>query len=287
MSTELNYQMNYGTMNVSPTPARTDASAPLFASEDGVVASLSNNECIFQMRRNGDTHVMTYQVLQALDQCREFRTFDEHIARIQTTISGLQTQRENVQRVLQSLVDRGLLVSDRAFLDRLASAPPSAPAPAPRAVFIRACNRPAELERLLRSLADYERRFRASRRYVLLDDSTNVAAANRHRDLLREFARSTGCVVTYLGTAEQSRLVERLAKAVPASAKTLPSVLLRSDAQHDFGGGRTWNLALLLAAGSRLVLLDDDNSLPLRRPDGQRDGINPDPSAPAYTQFYR
>lgn len=287
MSTELNYQINYGTMNVSPEPARPDPAAPLFASEDGVVASLSNSECIFQTRRTGDTHVMTYQVLQALDQCREFRTLDEHIARIQTTISGLQTQRDNVQRVLQSLVDRGLLVSDRAFLDRLAAAPPSAAAPAPRAVFIRACNRPAELERLLRSLADYERRFRASRRYVLLDDSTDVAAANRHRDLLREFARSTGCVLTYLGTAEQTRLVERLAKAVPQSAKTLPSLLLRSDAPRDFGGGRTWNLALLLAAGSRLVLLDDDNCLPLRRPDGQRDGINPDPSAPAYTQFYR
>ncbi|HEY6893413.1 MAG TPA: hypothetical protein VI258_04545, partial [Rhodanobacteraceae bacterium] len=112
-------------------------------------------------------------------------------------------------------------------------------------------------------------------------------AANRHRDLLREFARSTGSVLTYLGTAEQARLVERLAKAVPGSAKTLPSLLLRSETPRDFGGGRPWNLALLLAAGSRLVLLDDDNSLPLRRPEGQRDGINPDPSAPAYTQFYR
>src|SRR6476661_2064751 len=109
MSTELNYQINYRTMNVSPTPARTDASAPLFASEDGVVASLSNNECIFQMRRNGDTHVMTYQVLQALDQCREFRPSDGHIARIRTTISGLQPRRENVQRGLRSLDDRGLL----------------------------------------------------------------------------------------------------------------------------------------------------------------------------------
>src|SRR5690349_23635513 len=224
MTTELDYRIDFGTVNPAMPQPRIDPDAPLFASEDGVVASLSNNECIFQTRRTGDTHVMTYQVLQALDQCREFRTLDEHIARIQTTIAGLQTQRDNVQRVLQSLADRGLLVSDRAFLDRLASAPPVAAAPAPRAVFIRACNRPAELERLLRSLADYERRFRASRRYVLLDDSTDMTAANRHRDLLREFARSTGSVLTYLGAAEQARLVERLAKGVPQGAKTLPSL---------------------------------------------------------------
>src|SRR6476620_11521826 len=123
MSTELNYQINYGTMNVSPAPARTDASAPLFASEDGVVASLSNNECIFQMRRTGDTHVMTYQVLQALDQCREFRSLDEHIARIQTTIPGLPTQQDGVRRVLESLGARGLLVADADFLRRLGAAP--------------------------------------------------------------------------------------------------------------------------------------------------------------------
>jgi hypothetical protein len=285
MNTELSYQINYGTVGAAAT-ARPDPNAPLFASEDGVVASLSNNECIFQMRRTGDSHVMTYQVLQALDQCREFRSLDEHVTRIQTTLSGLQTQRENVQRVLQSLIERGLLVSDRSFLGRLAAAP-AAPAPALRAVFIRACNRPHELERLLRSLSDYERRFRASRRYVLLDDSTEISAANRHRDLLREFARATGCELTYLGAPEQTRLVQRLAKAASGAARILPSLLLRPDDSSTFGGGRAWNLALLLAAGSRLVLLDDDNCLPLRRPDGQRVGINPDPSGTAFTRFYR
>jgi hypothetical protein len=287
MNTDLSYQINYGTVSAGTTPARPDPNAPLFASEDGVVASLSNSECIFQMRRTGESHVMTYQVLQALDQCREFRPLDEHVTRIQTTIAGLQTQRENVQRVLQSLIERGLLVSDQSFLDRLAAAPSTASMPAPRAVFIRACNRPHEVERLLRSLSDYERRFRASRRYVLLDDSTELAAANRHRDLLREFARATGCELTYLGAPEQTRLVQRLAKAVGGSAKALPSLLLRPDGSEEFGGGRAWNLALLLAAGSRLILLDDDNCLPLRRPDGQREGINPDPSGAAFTQFYR
>jgi len=286
MSTELNYRIDYGTLNPAPTPPRTDPEAPLFASEDGVVASLSNNECIFQTRRTGDTHVMTYQVLQALDQCREFRTLDEHVARIQTTIPGLQAQRDGVKRVLESLGARGLLVSDADFLRRLAVAPAATPASL-RAVFIRACDRPAQLERLLKSLAECERRFRTTRRYVLIDDSTSADAANRHRDLLREFARATGCKLTYLGAAEQARFVERLAKAVPNAAKVLPSLLLRSAEPNGFGGGRAWNLALLLSAGACMVLLDDDQCLPLRRPDDAREGIDPDPSAVAFTRFYR
>ena len=290
MSTELNDARDDGTVNRAAPATRTDPDAPLFASEDGVVASLSNNECIFQMRRTGDTHVMTYQVLQALDQCREFRSLDEHIARIQTTIPGLPTQQDGVRRVLESLGARGLLVSDADFLRRLGTAP-SVQAPSLRAVFIRACDRPAQLERLLKSLAECERRFRTTRRYVLIDDSTSADAANRHRDLLREFARATGCKLTYLGAAEQARFVERLAKAVPDAARMLPSMLLRapsaSASMPMFGGGRGWNLALLLSAGAALVLLDDDQCLPLRRPDDARDGIDPDPSAIAFTRFYR
>ena len=71
MSTQFDYQFSYAPQ--APATPRVDPNAPLFASEDGVVASLSNNECIFQVRRSGETHVMTYQVLQALDQTRQRR----------------------------------------------------------------------------------------------------------------------------------------------------------------------------------------------------------------------
>ncbi len=240
MSNEINYRIDYGTVNPAGPASRSDPDAPLFASEDGVVASLSNNECIFQMRRTGDTHVMTYQVLQAgRPQCREFRPLDEHVARVQTTIPGLQAHRDGVRRVLESLGARGLLVSDADFLRRLAAAP-AVETPTLRAVFIRACDRPAQLERLLKSLAECERRFRTTRRYVLIDDSVSSDAANRHRDLLREFARATGCKLTYLGIAEQTRFVERLAKAVPQAARVLPSMLVRSPMPAAFGGGRGW-----------------------------------------------
>ena len=97
-SSKQDFHINYGNVGSfgAPAPAppvRADPDAPMFASEDGLVASLSNSECIFQIKTSGETHVMTYQVLQALDQCRDFRSMDEHVARIMTTLSGGQVSR--------------------------------------------------------------------------------------------------------------------------------------------------------------------------------------------------
>ena len=283
MSTQFDYQITYP---ATPTPARIDPAAPLYASEDGVVASLSNNECVFQVKRTGDTHVMTYQVLQALDQTRPFRSLDEHVERVMTSIPGLAGQREGVMRVFDGLVKRGLLVSARDFVQRCASAAARTPA-ALRGVFIRACDRPDQLSHLLTSLADYERRHRANRHYVVIDDSSSRDAANSHRDLLREFARATGCKLTYIGATESRRLIERLARAVPTAASALLHLALGDDTAGRFGGGRAWNLMLLLSAGARAVLLDDDHRLPLRRLDEVRSGLDPDSSHYGTTRFFR
>ena len=83
MENTLNYQFNYPAPPLQAPVPKPDPNAPAFASEDGLVASLSSQECVFQMRRTGDTHVMTFQVLQAMDQCREFRSLDEHAAKHQ------------------------------------------------------------------------------------------------------------------------------------------------------------------------------------------------------------
>jgi hypothetical protein len=286
METTLNYQITYPAAGSAPV-FKPDPTAPVYASEDGRVASLSSQECIFLVKRSGEPHVMTFQVLQALDLCREFRTLDEHAGRIQSTIAGLAGKRDDIRRVLEGLVQRQLLVSDDAFIDRLRSAPVRTPAPM-RGVFIRACDRPAQLANLLRSLADYERRHRANRRYVVIDDSVLPAHINEQRDLLREFARTTGCKANYVGAAERSKIVEKFAKALPRSKDTLAQLLLREVHPHAqrFGGGRGWNLALLLSAGARFALIDDDERVPLRRFDSVRKGLDPNPNSGVQARFF-
>lgn len=286
MTTTLTYQATYPAHPlVRPTRA-PDPNAPLFASEDGTVASLSSQECIFRVKRNGQTHVMTFQVLQALDQCREFRTLDEHAARIESTITGLSGKREDIRRVLESLTQRDLLVSDQGFIERLAHAPAHAQSSL-RGVFIRACDRPEQLAQLLSSLTDYERQHRAGRRYIVIDDSSLPASANAQRDLLREFARTTGCTVNYVGASERAKLAERFSKAVPQAKAGIAPLLLRdTQAKFErFGGGRGWNTAQLLSAGGRLVLLDDDLRFPFRRSAEARDGLDPNPNALIRARF--
>ncbi|MEP6485609.1 MAG: hypothetical protein ABJB01_14250 [Rudaea sp.] len=278
------YQTSYPQETTAPV---SDPKATLYASQDGRVASLSSQECLFVVKASGEPHVMTLQVLQALDLCREFRTLDEHAARVESSVPGLSGKRNDVRRVLEGLVQRKLLLGDDAFVARLRSGS-SRNVSAMRAIFIRACDRPDQLAHLLASLRDYEARHRAHRRYVLIDDSLLASNADKHRDLLRDFARTTGCKVSYVGRSESAKLVERLAKAVPESRDAARSVLLR-DAHPQasrFGGGRSRNIALLLSAGAPMVLLDDDLRFPLRRQDFATSGLDPNPEAPAQTRFY-
>jgi len=282
----MNYQqIDYGSLPLATPASRTDPNATLYASEDGLVASLASNECIFQSKRTGEPHIMTFQVLQAMDQCREFRTLDEHTARILSTMPNLATQRESIQRVFENLVKRELLISDQDFITGLQKNQARKLAPF-SAVFIRACDRPAQLERLLTTLIENERHYRSSLHYVILDDSVETKNIDRQRDLLREFARTTGCKASYVGTTERIRLVERLARAAPHAKNALDWLLMRSARTRRQGGGRSWNLALLLSAGRRLVLLDDDFRLPLRQLETMS-GLDPNPNAQAFARFYR
>ena len=267
--------------------SRWDPRAPAFASQNGRVAPLSSQECVFLVKGDATPHVMTMQVLQALDQCREFRTLDDHAARVEASVPGLAGKGEAIRRVLDGLVQRKLLLRDEDFLGRLRSTPRREPPPL-RAVYIRACDRPESLADLLASLTDYERRHQARRRYVLIDDSTSAANSHAQRELLSGFARTSGCEVAYVGRTGSLRLADRIAKACPQARDAVRSLLLRdAHAQaRRFGGGRSRNLALLLSAGARLVLLDDDLQLPLRRPDFARSGLDPNPDTSASVRFY-
>jgi hypothetical protein len=278
---------DFQTTTVHADPTWSDPDDRFFASEDGRVAPLSAEECLFVVKSSGAPHVMTTQVLRALDLCREFRRLDEHVARIEAEIPELHGKRSDIRRVLDGLIRREVMVSDADFLARLHRSP-ARMLPPMREVYIRGCDRPERLAYLLASLVDYERRHRAGRRYVLIDDSSIAAHADAQRGQLRDFAQTTGCEVRYFGKTESLTLVERIARAQPHAREAARALLLRDahpQAQR-FGGGRSRNRVLLLSAGTRPALLDDDLRLPLRQPDFAATGFDPDPDAPAHTRFF-
>ena len=130
-------------------------------------------------RASGAIHVMTVQVVQALELCRPFRAMDQHVAAVAAALPGMGAQLPAVRRVLDHLLEHGLLRESGAWIATLGrEAAPVQGELGP--VFVRACDRPAQLEALLESLAQAERAGARRRRVVVLDDSRAPAASQRH-----------------------------------------------------------------------------------------------------------
>lgn len=279
----MSFNFDYGRLDQGTPVPRIDPHSPLYAAVGGRAASLSNNECVFQSERGGELEVMTHQVLQSLDQTREFRTLDEHVARVASVIPGLTGQGEAVRRVLGYLIQRGLLISDDDFLQSLRKAPAIDP-PVLSSLVVRACDRPAQLRRLLASLRDQAVRCGRRDKLVLIDDSRQSGAIDEHRRLLAEHSQAQGTPVHLVDSSKARLIIDRLAKAVPSARDVLPS-LLQLGQSTGFGGGRGYNLALLLTAGQRLALLDDDYVIDFRRAGHGGSGLGLDPWVPWSTRF--
>ncbi len=258
----MDFKIDFGTQTyagIAPPPQ-----GPLYASIGGRASSLANGEVVFFVPETGKSHVMTEQVLQALNLCREFRTLGEHVARVSEAIEGLRGQQDGVRRVLEGLVRTGLMLSEDELRKRFAAVAPLSPAPF-FGFCIRACDRPAQLRALLASLLEYEQRFAARHRYLVVDDSRDPDCARQHEQLVIEFAQSAGVRANYLGRTAWDGMVELLAREVPGGS-ALRTLLQRSVADATpRGGGIGKNLITLLTAGQRYALLDDDFSFPLRR----------------------
>jgi hypothetical protein len=250
------------TFNLGPPPQANRAAPLLYASVPGRASALGNDEAVFLDPASGRTHVMTQQVLAAMDRCRQFKPMDAHVDAIVASQPGLAGQQVAVRRVLEGLATRGLLLTDQQLMTRFSAVAPETALPFAGA-FIRACNRPAQLQRLLESLTQYETRFAAGRRYVVLDDSSDATARASQRRMLGDFARASGADAVLLDRDGWESLVDAAAAAVPASAGAARALMSRRNAVP--GGGAGMNLAMLLSAGSRLALLDDDFAFPLHR----------------------
>ena len=253
----MDFTIDYGSMNLSARDTE------LYASVDGRVAHLANGEVVFWPAGQDGNHVMTVQVLQAMELCREFRSLDEHIGRIVQQLPGLQGQHDAVRRVLEFLRNRGLLVSATDFLKAFTQVDAVEPAPF-FGLCIRACDRPAMVQRLLASVLEHRQRYGSAHRVLLVDDSQDAGHAATHAALLREYAERSGQRADYLGRDGWDACVGLLARAHGGDA--LKRLLQRDPAfAGRRGGGIGKNLITLLTAGHRYALLDDDFILPLHR----------------------
>ncbi|MGQ0800088.1 MAG: hypothetical protein ACT4NL_08265 [Pseudomarimonas sp.] len=258
--------------------------APLWAAIEGRISSLAGDEVVFFDPLTARSHVMTRQVLQALELCRAFAPMSVHIDTVANTLPGLQGKQAAIKPVLESLQTRGLLQSDDAFLQRMRAAVPRARAPV-SGLFVRACNRPAQLEALLASLLANASSMTAAERLVVVDDSTSQAAIEAHVRLLQEFAGRWPYPVHHVTPALWRAILQELNTELPEHASALAGVLSNGNGKLPGSGGSGRNLITLLAAGSRYLILDDDNLLPLHRMADSQRWFDPNPAKSSIQTF--
>lgn len=259
--------------NLAPGIATPPTDAPLYATREGVALLLGGDECVFRLRSGGDSHVMTTDVLQALGMMRSFRTLPEHAQAIASQLPALQGRADVVLRVLENLVQRGLMIADSEVRGALVATGAARPAPAGLAS-IRACDRPAQLAQLLDSLVANQAAHGVPNAFRIIDDSRDPGSVEANRRLAAD-AATRGLQVRHLAPADQDALVARLERDLPTHRGAIRHLLGRERADTRFGGGRALNLAALLAAGTRSAWLDEDFVLPLHRHPHAQPGLDP------------
>ena len=199
-----------------------------------------------------------HAVLAACEGCR---TLADHAALVERKLNIRQEERNTIARWLESFAAVGLFVSIEELVRRFGSAP-SAPAVPCSGVIIRTCDRPNLLARTLASISALQARYDASHRYLILDDSRNAANRAENRRLISG-QEKLDCA--YYDLSEPSALDCELRVAFPACGEEI-DWLLGPPTSNEATYGRPVNLALLLTAGSRFLLLDDDALLEPRSP---------------------
>ena len=145
------------------------------------------------------------------DQCREFRTIEEHVARVASVVPGLTHT---------SASARALMASPRPacwWPTPIILPASSASRMRSRVVFMRshpACDRPQQLRLLLDSLANYERRFRvpAMSSCSMIQSRKPIVIQPRSASRIRPRGRQSASATS----------VSRTHKAAPAPGQALP-----------------------------------------------------------------
>ena len=240
----------------------------LYAADDGMVAPLSSQECMIQNPRTQERHVMTFEVFQALDQCKSFGTLDDHLKAIYTALPNLRGQDDATRRVLAGLVDRGLLQSAEQILGSYETTPGRRAATL-GPVFVLAEDRPEGLARVIDSLIKSGDAHIERLPIVVLDGSRSQASREANRRVVDERRRDAG--LRYLGNTERAAWVARLQGQLKPHAAALAWLLGEDEAPTR---GQLYNWMLLLAAGRRVLMFDDRQFLPLREMPSAAGGID-------------
>lgn len=242
---------------LSPTTFGTDQQSPLYASVDGRIASLGGTHCIFHVARNGQRHVLTHDVLRALEISRQFATLDQHAQRACDTIPALKGHFNPIRKAFEDLADRGLLMSADEWITQMHQGPSQTEPAAIQALYIRTCDRADSIERLLTSLQPFSS---ASEIEIRVIDDSRTEQGQQATAAAVQRAGAAGLNAIRIGRDERMQKLQTWAKKLKLTEQESKTYqwLLEPGEGEQFSGGAALNFIILDSAGKRFLCLDDD-----------------------------
>ena len=272
----MEFEFNFGEQNLTP---QTSQDNTLYASVDGIAQQLDKDELVFLDYETGQNHVMTVQVLQAMGLTQQFRPLHEHIHNIAANIPELKNQQQAIQKVVQFLIKKQLIISADDWLNKLRTDAGQQDQSPYAGMVVRTCDRPEQLSRLLDSLNSYQKQHQSQHPVLVFDDSR----AEKNRSSNEKICQQATIQVTYHGASWQQQFIAMLQQEWPDDVERIDWLLAN---KKGFTGGRVWNLALLALAGKRFSFFDDDYLMQPRLADGARtDLINLSDENPLSVEF--
>lgn len=194
---------------------------------------------------------------QALSHCDRFKPLDEHVASLMQAFAIPANQQPAVRQGLEGLVQRDLLRSEKRVFDQLGENQTATPAAPVETLCIRTCQRPADLLALLNSVGRHAIGA-GLRRVLVLDDGPDHAASRASADAIRAATLPAELEIVHIDRTLRAQLIETVA-ATAGNDRAALRWLFEGDADDaDASYGSNLNLALLLTAGQRFLMIDDD-----------------------------
>ncbi|MGA9575323.1 MAG: hypothetical protein WBS20_15390 [Lysobacterales bacterium] len=210
--------------------------------------------------QNGKRAMVKPEVYAALLQCGQFKTLDQHTAKITGLNPDLQDEQSDVRKVLENMLKGGMMLSAKKVCDKLklkAENGSEEPHDTGPVVAILTWERPQALERLLESIAVNCNTENFHHLYII-DDSRKAENTRQNQALAERYESRITAPVQYFGQAEQASWLDRLIAGRPEHENAIRFLADRSRWKEFWTAGLSRNLALLLSAGKRLVMIDDD-----------------------------
>ena len=260
MTLSYSFEFKHNRQGLEPGGPKPEPEIAKLSILDGLERHRVNGDELLLINRRTRRRALINVSLQGvLDLFREFRTRSGHQQAVAEALSELAVAPEAIGNVLEDLYAAGLMVSAGEWLDRFPSARRDMPSPSAWSLVITTCDRPLLLERLLNSLLPHLAGMAGPTQVLLIDDSRAAAHCGRNAELFGHWLAASGLQGKQWDRDTRGRFADTLSNAFPEHRRTLRWLLAPGAFPDDamtVGQGR--NLALLLSAGSRVLMLDDD-----------------------------